>query len=72
MICYYCFFNHEFKFQNRVCNGCHDLTILCLTTSDITIIFVKIFDYHPIIHNINKSEAINLLERSVFEDRGYI
>ena len=28
MICYYWFFNHEFKFQDSVCNGCHDLTIL--------------------------------------------
>ena len=27
IVCYYCFFNHWFKFQDPVYNGCHDLTI---------------------------------------------
>ena len=30
------------------------------------------FDYRCIIHNISKSEVINLLKASVLEDRGYI
>ena len=30
------------------------------------------FDYCCIIHGISKSEAINLLEYSALEDRGYI
>ena len=63
MICYYWFFNHGFKFQNYVCNGCHDLTILCLNISDNAIITVKNIDYHCIIHYINKSETINLLKK---------
>ena len=25
--CHYWFFNHGFKFQDFVCNDCHDLTI---------------------------------------------
>ena len=24
MICHYCFFNQGFKFQDSVCNSCHD------------------------------------------------
>ena len=59
MICHYWFFNHGFKFQNSVCNGCHDLTMLRLNISDTTIITVKIVDYHCIIHNITTSGAIN-------------
>ena len=70
MICHYCFFNLEFEFQDFVCSGCHDLTILHLTISGIAIIAVKNVHYHCIIHNISKSEAINLLENSVPEDRG--
>ena len=35
LICHYWFFNHEFKFQDHVCHGCHDLTMLCLNISDI-------------------------------------
>ena len=31
MICHYCCFNYEFKFQDSVCNGCHNLTFLCRT-----------------------------------------
>ena len=72
MICHYCFFNHGFEFQDYVCNGCHDLKILCLNISDITIITVKNVDYRCIIHNISKPEAINLLKNSVLEDCGYI
>ena len=72
MICHYWPFNHGFKFQNSVCNGCHDLSMLCLNISDIAIITVKNVDYCCIMYSISKSEAINLLENSVLEDRGYI
>ena len=30
MIHRYMFFNHKFKFQDSVCNDCHDLTKLCV------------------------------------------
>ena len=72
MVCHYWFFNHGFKFQDSVCNGCHDLTILCLNMSDITIITVKGAHYRSIIHGITKPEAIHLLKNHVFDDRGYI
>ena len=75
MISPYWFFNHEFKFQNSVCNGCHDLIMLGVNVSDIAIITIKNVDYHCIIHNINninKSEEINLLKNSVLEDCEYI
>ena len=38
---HYCFFNHELKFQDSVCNGCHDLTMLFLNISNIVVITVK-------------------------------
>ena len=63
MICHYWFYNHGFKFQDSVCNGCHDLTMLCFNISNIAIITVKNVDYHCIIHNISKSEAIHLLKK---------
>ena len=58
MIFHYWFFNHGFKFQDSVCNGCHDLS--------------KMIYYRCIIHNISKYEAINLLKSAVLEDREYI
>ena len=72
MICHYCLFNNGFKFQDSICNGCHDLTILCLNISDIAIITVKNVVYRCIIHNISKSKANNLLDNSVLADRDYI
>ena len=40
MICHNFFFNLGFKFQDYVCNGCHDLTMLSVNTSDIAIITI--------------------------------
>ena len=58
MICHYCFLNHGFRFQDSVCNSCHDLTMLSVNISDIAIITIKNVDYCCIIHNISKSETI--------------
>ena len=46
------FFNHGFKFQDSICNGCHDLTMLSVNITNIAIITVKNVDYRCIIHNI--------------------
>ena len=45
MICSYWVFNHGFEFQDHPCNSCHDLTMLSLNISDVTIITVKNVDY---------------------------
>ena len=65
MICCYWIFNHGFKFQDSVCNGCLDLTLFNVNISNIAIISVKNVDYRCIIHNSSKSEAINLLKNFV-------
>ena len=71
-ICHYFFFNDEFKFQNFVGNGCHNLTMFCLNISNVAIITVTGVDYPCIIHEIAKSEAIHLLENYALNYRGYI
>ena len=65
-------FNQGLKFQDSVCNGCDDLTMLCLNMNDIAIFIFKVVGYSWIIHGISKSEAIPLLENSVLDDHGYI
>ena len=59
MVCRYCFFNHGFKIL-RLCNVCYDLTMFCFNISDIASIIVKGVEQRYIIHDITKSEAINL------------
>ena len=46
--------------------------MLCLNISDIAVITVKNVDYRCIMYNINKSEAIHLLENSIIKDPGYL
>ena len=41
MMCHYWFFNHGFEFQDSLCNGCHDLTMLSVNISDTVIIAIK-------------------------------
>ena len=72
MICHYWCFNHGFKFQDSVCNGCQYLTMLNVNISKIAIVTVKNVDYRCIIKNLSKSEAIKLLENSALENCGYI
>ena len=34
MICHYFLFNHEFKFQDSLCNGCHDYSYIIYNISN--------------------------------------
>ena len=52
MICHYWFFNQGFKFQDYVCNYCHDLTMLSVNLSNIAIFTIKNVDYRCIIHTL--------------------
>ena len=36
------------------------------------IVAVNVVDYFCIIYNVNKFDAVNLLENSVLDDRGFI
>ena len=58
LICWWWYYNHRFQFQNFVCDGYYDLTMLCLNISDIAKIAIKRVDYGCIIHDISKSEEI--------------
>ena len=71
MICHYFFFNHVFKFQDSVCNGCHHLSKTCLIKVT-AVISIENAEYCCIIHKISKSEATNLLENAVLKKFGYI
>ena len=60
MICHFWIFNHGFKFQDYNCDFYHDLTMLRLNISGITITTVNGVDYGSIINDISNSETIRL------------
>ena len=72
IICHYWFFSNGFEFQDYVCSGCHDLTMVCFNISNIAIVTIKGVDYCCITNGISKSEAIHFLGNSVLDDRVYI
>ena len=61
---YWYFLNKSFRFQPNVCSRSHDLLMMLMKLSDITISNIKIDDYRCIISGISKSEAINLMQNA--------
>ena len=59
---YWYFLNKGSKFQPNACNRCHDLLMMSMNLSDIAILNIKGADYRCITSEINKSEAINLMQ----------
>ena len=60
--CDICHYKFHFKFQLNVCNRCHDLLMMSVNFSDISILNIKGADYHFIMSVISKNEAINLMQ----------
>ena len=61
---YWYFLNKSFRFQPNVCSRSHDLLMMLMNLSDITISNIKIDDYRCIISGISKSDAINLMQNA--------
>ena len=54
-ICHYWYFlNKGFKFQPNISNGCHDLLMMSMNLSDITILNIKGSYYCCIVSLISK------------------
>ena len=59
-ICHYQYFlKYSFKFKPNICNRCHDLLMMSMNFSDITILNFKGSDYRCIISLISKNDAMN-------------
>ena len=60
IICnYYYFLKVNFRFQSRVCDGCHDLLQTFISFDDVSIVSVKGNYYRIYFWDMNKDEAIN-------------
>ena len=60
--CYVHFLDKGITFQPYVCNGGHDVLMMSMNLSDITIRNIYGTDYHCIINGISKSEVIKLMQ----------
>ena len=58
-LCHYWFFKDiGFKFEEYVCNGCHDLLTMTNSLKDIAILSAKGDTFRCILMGISKNEAL--------------
>ena len=72
-LCHYWFFKDvEFKFEEHVCNKCHDLLMMAFSLKNIAILSVKETTFRCILMGISKNEGLKRLNNSVTYDRGVL
>ena len=59
------FYIKSFRFQPTVCSGCYKLFMMSININNITILNINAVNYHCIIVDIDRSEAISLLENVI-------
>ena len=74
IICHYCyFFKTNFRFQQKVCNGCHDMTQKFMSFNDFTVVIVERNDYTIHFESLNKSEVLfNRTKNANLSEKGTI
>ena len=69
-LCHYWFFKDiGFKFEEHVCNKCHDLLTIAYSLKDIAILNAKGNTYRCILMGISKNEGLKRLNNSITYDR---
>ena len=72
-LCNYWFFKDVgFKFEEHVCNKCHDLLTMAHYLKDLAILSAKGATFRCIVMDISKNEALKRLNNSVTRDRGVL
>ena len=73
MICHYSYFKDVgFKFEQHVCNKCHDVLMNAYELKNIAMLNVKGVDFRCILLSISRDEAVNKLNNSVLEDKSVL
>ena len=72
-LCHYWFFKDVgFKFEEHVCNGCHDLLTMAYSLKNIAILSAKGATFRCVLMGISKNEGLKRLNNSVTYDRGVL
>ena len=69
---YSSFVKINFRFQPKLCDGCHDLLQRAMSFNDVGIVSDKGIDYRVHFWYISKDEAINLLKNADLTDLKFI
>ena len=70
-LCHYWFFKDVgFKFEEHVCNRCHDLSTMAYSLKNIAILSAKGATFRCLLMGTSKDVALKKLNNSVTYDRG--
>ena len=70
-LCHYWFFKDvAFKFEEHVCNRCHDLLTVTYSLKNIAILSAKRATFRCLLMGISRNEVLRKLNISVTYDRG--
>ena len=69
---YWFFEGIGFKFEEHVCNRCHDLLTIAYSLKNIAILSAKGTTFRCLLMGISKNEALKKLNNSVTYDRGVL
>ena len=73
MICHYWHCKDiGYDYQPYICNKCHDLSMVVYDLKDFMILNIKGVDYRCYVFNMNKNDAINLLNNSVLDNKVHL
>ena len=61
-----------FKFEEHVCNGCHDLLTMDYSLENIAILSAKGTTFGCILWGISRNESVKRLNSSVLENKGVL
>ena len=61
-----------FKFEDNICNNCHDLLTKAHSSKNMTILNAKGNIYRSILMGISKNEGLKRLNNSVTCDKGVL
>ena len=72
-LCHYWFLKDVgFKFEEHVCNGCHDFLMMTHSLKNITTLSAKGAAFRCLLMGISKNEALKKLNNSVTYDGGVL
>ena len=72
-LCHYWFFKDVgFKFEEQVCNRCHDLLTIAHSLRNIVTLSAKLATLRCLLIGISKNEALKKLNNSVTYERGVL
>ena len=72
-LCHYWFFKDiGFKFEEHVCNRCHDLLTMAYSLKNIAILNAKGATFRFALMGVSKNEGLKTLNNSVTYDKGVL